>query len=225
MTLGTGAVTPMQMAGAYAVFANGGYQIKPYLIRKVVNGRGEVLSEADPAAVGKQAERVLDARNAFLIDSMLRDVVRSGTGHAAGQRLPRRDLAGKTGTTNDAVDGWFAGYGGKLVAVAWMGYDTPKSLGGREFGGTLALPIWADYMRIALRGEPEVERTPPAGLAQLEGEYLYQEYASAAAQQQPSLWDRLFGGFGGGGAGGPAARPSRPAIEEEERRHKEIYGG
>ena len=181
LALGTGAVTPMQMVAAYAVFANGGYRVGSYLIQKVVDAHGTVVSEAAPIAAGQESARVIDARNAFVMDSMMRDVVRSGTGAIAGQRLPRVDLAGKTGTTSDAVDGWFAGYGGDLVAVAWMGYDDPKSLGGREFGATVALPIWIQYMREALKGKPEFQLAVPPGLAQAEGDWMYQEFSNAGA--------------------------------------------
>ncbi|MDB5916601.1 MAG: penicillin-binding protein, partial [Massilia sp.] len=145
MALGTGAVTPLQMAGAYAVFANGGFAVQPYLISRIEDARGVVIAETKPPAVGLEANRVLDGRNAFVTDSMLRDVTRYGTGADATKKLARGDIAGKTGTTSDAIDGWFAGYGANLVGVAWMGYDEPKSLGGREFGATLAMPIWIDY--------------------------------------------------------------------------------
>ncbi|MBC7453443.1 MAG: PBP1A family penicillin-binding protein, partial [Massilia sp.] len=139
LALGTGAVTPLQMAGAYAIFSNGGYQVKPYLIAMVKDAAGTVIAQTKPAPTLDETARVLDARNAFVVDTMLRDVTRYGTGAAATQRLSRTDIAGKTGTTSDAVDGWFAGYGANVVAVAWMGYDDPKSLGGREFGATLAM--------------------------------------------------------------------------------------
>ncbi|HEY0844871.1 MAG TPA: penicillin-binding protein 1A [Noviherbaspirillum sp.] len=200
MTLGTGSVTPLQMAGAYAVFANGGYQVAPYLIQKVVDGRGNVLFESNPAIAGDEAARVLDPRNAFMVDSMLRDVVNGGTGYAASQRLGRRDLAGKTGTTNEAMDGWFAGYGGDIVGVAWMGYDKPKSLGGKEFGGTVALPVWIDYMRVALRGRPPIQRPVPDGLVQVDGDWMYEEYLGREAVQSvgvnpvTNFFERLFGG-------------------------------
>ncbi|WP_052452394.1 penicillin-binding protein 1A [Noviherbaspirillum autotrophicum] len=199
MTLGTGTVTPLQMASAYAVFANGGYQVAPYLIEKVLDNRGNVLVQSTPAIAGDEAARVLDPRNAFIMDSMLRDVVNSGTGYLASQRLARHDLAGKTGTTNDAMDGWFAGYGGDIVAVAWMGYDKPRSLGNREFGGTVALPIWTDYMRSALRGAAPFQRALPAGIAQVDGDWMYNEYVSrhdpvrAVGDAVKSFWDRLFG--------------------------------
>nr|WP_315467598.1 PBP1A family penicillin-binding protein [uncultured Undibacterium sp.] len=180
MALGTGSVTPLQLAGAYAVFANGGYQVKPWLIQKVVDSKGNVLFEAKVAEQAGEDMRVLDSRNAFVMDTMLREVVRSGTGAAATQKLGRRDLAGKTGTTSDAVDGWFAGYAGNVVAVSWMGFDDPKSLGGREFGATVALPIWIDAMRHALNGKPEFTRPTPENLIFANGKWMYAEYENGA---------------------------------------------
>jgi penicillin-binding protein 1A len=177
LALGTGAVTPLQMAGAYAVFANGGYGVKPYLIARIEDGNGAVLAENKPPSVRQENARVLDARNAWVTDSMLRDVTRYGTGAAATKRLGRADIAGKTGTTSDAIDGWFAGYGGNIVAVAWMGYDEPRSLGGREFGATLALPIWIDYMQVALAKRPEVERPQPEGIMRENDDWIYAEFA------------------------------------------------
>jgi penicillin-binding protein 1A len=179
MALGTGAVTPQQMAGAYAVFANGGYKVQPYLISKIEDARGVVIAEAKKPKIRDEENRVLDERNAFVTDSMLRDVARYGTGAAATQKLDRRDIAGKTGTTSDAMDGWFAGYGANVVAVAWMGYDEPKSLGGREFGATLALPIWIDYMRVALAGRPEEERKVPENVVRQDDDWIYAEYAGS----------------------------------------------
>jgi penicillin-binding protein 1A len=177
MALGTGAVTPLQMAGAYSVFANGGYRITPYLIAKIEDADGNVLSQAKADEPHKDADRVLDPRNAFVTDSMLRDVTRYGTGAAATKLLGRGDLAGKTGTTSDSVDGWFAGYAGNVTAVSWMGYDDPKSLGGREFGATVAMPIWVDYMRVALARRPETERSPPEGVVNDGGDWTFTEFA------------------------------------------------
>jgi penicillin-binding protein 1A len=179
LALGTGAVTPLQMAGAYAVFANGGYQVKPYLVALVKDANGTVLAQPKPYSGPEETSRVLDPRNAFIMDSMLRDVTRYGTGAAATQKLGRADLAGKTGTTSDAVDGWFAGYGANIVGVAWMGYDDPKSLGGREFGATLALPIWIDYMRAALSRLPVQQRAVPEGVQRESEDWIYAEYAGA----------------------------------------------
>ncbi|CAN7422631.1 penicillin-binding protein 1A [Massilia sp. LjRoot122] len=176
LALGTGAVTPLQMAGAYAVFANGGYRVKPYLIAQIRDGNGTILQENKPAAP-QDADRVLDPRAAFIANSMLRDVTRYGTGAAAVKQLGRSDIAGKTGTTSDAIDGWFAGYGGKVVAVAWMGYDEPRSLGGREFGATLALPIWIDYMRVALaKVPPQEEQLEPEGVVREDDDWVLEEF-------------------------------------------------
>ena len=176
LTLGSGSVTPLQMASAYAVFANGGFKVTPRLIQKITDAYGTILLETPLPTVRQDDQRVIDSRNAFVMDSMLREVARSGTGALATQRLGRNDLAGKTGTTNDAQDGWFAGYSGDVVAVAWMGYDQPKSLGGREFGATLALPIWIDYMRQVLSGKPTSERIQPKGVSFISGDWLYDEF-------------------------------------------------
>jgi penicillin-binding protein 1A len=196
--LGTGSVTPLQMAGAYSVFANGGFQINPYLIQKVVDTRGAVLFEAKPVAVAQEADRVLDARNAFVTSSLLHEVTVSGTA-AASQKLGRSDLAGKTGTSSDAVDGWFAGFAGPVTSVAWMGYDEPQSLGGREFGATLALPIWMDFMAVALKGKPPYTMAPPAGVSQQQGDWVYDEFQGSAAKPaiDLDLMDRLKSLLGG----------------------------
>jgi penicillin-binding protein 1A len=172
MALGAGLVTPLQSASAYSVFANGGYRVNPYLIAEVTDARGVVISRAQPLVAGRDAPRTVDPRNAYIMNSLLHSVATAGTG-AASNALHRNDLQGKTGTTNDAKDGWFAGYQQSLVAVAWMGYDQPKSLGSREFGAQLALPIWMDYMARALRGVPQAEPEMPAGVANVDGELFY----------------------------------------------------
>ena len=161
LALGAGSVTPMQMARGYGTFANEGYLVEPYLIGKIVDDHGTLLAEARPVRAGQEARQVLDQRNAFLMDSMLREVVRHGTGSRA-MSLGRTDLAGKTGTTNEFNDAWFCGYQSSQVAVVWVGYDTPRKLG--ETGGVAALPIWMSYMERALRGVPEGNRTIPDGV-------------------------------------------------------------
>ncbi|MFC5300891.1 penicillin-binding protein 1A [Azospira restricta] len=205
MTLGSGSVTPLQMASAYAVFANGGYRVTPRLIEKITDARGKVLWQAPPPPARDDGQRAIDPRNAFIIDSMLREVVRSGTAAVASHRLGRNDLAGKTGTTSNAVDGWFAGYAGNVVAVSWMGYGQPRSLGGREFGATLALPIWIDYMRQALSGKPPSERTPPPGVSLIDGDWVYDEFRgedgvkALDVEVSPfrSIFDAIRRAFGG----------------------------
>jgi penicillin-binding protein 1A len=170
------------------VFANGGYSVEPYLIAKIVDGDGKIISEVKPRATLPDDARVIDPRNAYVTDSMLRQVTRTGTGGAVA-RLGRPDLAGKTGTSSDAVDGWFAGYGGGIVAVSWMGYDDSRSLGGKEFGATVALPIWIDYMKVAMQSRPPQERPVPAGLTQVDGEWLYDEFTGDAARHTLDMED------------------------------------
>lgn len=174
LALGAGAVTPLQMVGAYSVFANGGYKINPYLISRITDANGKVLTETRPVQAGNEEIRVIDERNAFLIDSMLKDVVRFGTATPA-LALKRTDLAGKTGTTNDSVDAWFAGYQPKLVGIAWMGFDQPRNMGNRETGGGLALPIWMGFMQTALKNIPMEERAVPNGIIAADGDYFYVE--------------------------------------------------
>lgn len=176
MALGAGSVTPMQMVSAYAVFANGGYRIDPWLITRVTDHKGKTLSEFTPPPLAEQA-RAIDARNAFIMQSLLQEVTRSGTAARAQATLKRPDLYGKTGTTNDQVDAWFAGFQPHLAAVSWIGYDQPRNLGSRETGGGLSLPIWISYMEQALKGVPVVESQAPPGVVNLGGEWFYEEYA------------------------------------------------
>jgi penicillin-binding protein 1A len=163
MALGAGSVTAWQMARAYAVFANGGFLVQPYFIQKIVDDRGNPLALAQPKRAGDETLRAIDARNAFVMDNMMQDVTRIGTG-ARAARLGRSDLAGKTGTTNEFVDAWFAGYNPNLVAIAWVGFDQPKTLGKNQTGGVVALPIWVGYMEKALVGTPEASRQTPDGV-------------------------------------------------------------
>jgi penicillin-binding protein 1A len=166
MALGAGSVTVWQMARAYSVFANGGYLIQPFFILKIVDDRGNPLALANPKRAGDESLRVLDPRNAFIMDNMMQDVTRYGTA-ARAARLGRSDLAGKTGTTNEFVDAWFAGYQPSLVGISWMGFDQPKSLGKNQTGGVIALPIWIGYMEKALKEIPEAPRTVPPGLVSM----------------------------------------------------------
>jgi len=166
MGLGAGSVTPLQMASAYAVFANGGYRVNPYLISKITDSKGTTLSVAKPSLAGAEAERVIDPRNAFIMTSMLRDVIAYGTATRA-QSLGRKDIAGKTGTTNEHVDAWFAGYTPSIVGIAWIGYDQPRPLGNNETGGVAALPIWISYMQRVLKNVPERALETPEGVLSL----------------------------------------------------------
>jgi penicillin-binding protein 1A len=176
MALGAGSVTPMQMATGYSVFANGGYRVNPYLITKVTDQMGKTLSEFTPPALDESA-RAIEARNAFVMTSLLQEVTRSGTAARAQATLKRNDIYGKTGTTNDSMDAWFAGYHPTLTAVTWIGYDTPRKLGDRETGGGLSLPVWISYMQHALEGVPVAEPVPPAGLSHDSGDWTYTEFS------------------------------------------------
>jgi penicillin-binding protein 1A len=204
LALGAGAVTPLQMAGAYSVFANGGYKITPYLISKVTDANGKVLSQAAPDRSGDEKNRVIDERNAFLMDSMMKDVVRFGTATKA-LILKRPDIAGKTGTTNDSIDAWFAGYQSKLVGIAWIGFDQPRNLGNRETGGGLALPIWIGYMQKALKNIPVEERPVPEGIIMADGEYYYAENPPGMGVQS----------LEGNTRGTPAEEKQKDAVKNE----------
>ena len=249
MALGAGTVTPLQMAGAYAVFANGGYRVPPYLITKVTNNEGQVLMEAKPALAGNESARAIDARTAFVADVMMRNNVATGTANRATQ-LKRADVAGKTGTTNDSIDAWFAGYTPGLVGVAWMGFDQPRSLGDRETGGGAALPIWIDYMAKALKKVPERKLNEPGGLLRADGTYYFKEFPpgqaiasigldedplrdlldtlginDAVAQAQASPLQRLFGGGAPPPPPPPASASNPPPVLPPAGRRADPWGG
>ncbi len=188
MALGAGSVTPLQMASAYGVFATGGYRVNPYLISKVTDARGHLVHKVTPPALD-ESMRVLNARNAFMMNSLLQEVTRSGTAARAQAMLKRTDVYGKTGTTNDSHDAWFCGYQHDLVAVVWMGYDNPRKLGDRETGGGLSLPIWIDYMSVALKGRAESEPLPPEGVVNIGGEWYYEEYVQGGGVSSLGLDD------------------------------------
>ena len=189
MALGAGSVTPMQMAVGYSVFANGGFRVNPWLIAKVTEQRGKVLVESAPPVL-TEVDRAIDGRNAFMMSQLLQEVTRSGTAARAQSMLKRRDLYGKTGTTNDSMDTWFAGYQPTLTAVTWIGYDTPRKLGDRETGGGLSLPIWISYMETALQGVPVTEPTAPEGVVFQGGEWYYDEYAQGAGVTAVGINDK-----------------------------------
>jgi len=193
MALGAGSVTPMQMVGGISVFANGGYRVSPYIIARITDASGKVVAQAKGAKAGDEAARAIDARNAFIMDSMMRDVVRKGTATQA-LRLRRSDLAGKTGTTNDSFDAWFVGYSPKLAGAAWVGFDQPHKLGDRETGGGLALPIWINYMAVALSGVPDEAAKAPPGVVQINGEWYL-------AEVPPGKGIASLGGGGDSGLG------------------------
>jgi penicillin-binding protein 1A len=189
MALGAGSVTPMQMASAYSVFANGGYRINPWLIERVTEQKGKMLVQTKPLALD-QSMRTISARNAFIMDSLLQEVTRTGTGASAQAKLKRPDLYGKTGTTNDSMDAWFAGFQPTLTAITWIGYDTPHKLGDRETGGGLSLPVWIQFMAQALKNVPVMEPSVPEGVVNSGGEWFYYEYAKGAGVSSLGLNDK-----------------------------------
>jgi penicillin-binding protein 1A len=191
MALGAGSVTPLQMATGFGVFANGGYRVQPMLVARVTDARGRVLSETRPPALDESL-RTIDARNAYVMTSLMQEVTRSGTAARAQATLKRPDIYGKTGTTNDSMDAWFAGYHPTLVAVVWIGYDTPRKLGSNETGGGLSLPVWIDFMLHALKGVPVLEAgNPPEGLVQVGNEWIYDEYAAGQGVSSVGLDEKL----------------------------------
>jgi penicillin-binding protein 1A len=178
LALGAGSVTPLQLASAYATLANGGWRQPPVVIERILDAHGKLLFEAPPPQPPAEEQRAIPARNVFLTGRLLNEVTRVGTAARAQRQLQRSDVYGKTGTTSDAVDAWFAGFQPSVAAVAWMGFDVPRSLGERESGGGLALPIWLDYMAAALKGVPVAPLEPPAGgLVRNADGWLYEEWA------------------------------------------------
>lgn len=182
LALGAGTVTPLQLATGYSVFANDGYRVQPYLIDYITDGSDEVVMRAKPVVAGDNNARAIDERTAYVMNDMLREVATSGTGSRASAALNRRDIGGKTGTTNDSHDAWFAGFTPDLVGVAWMGFGQPRSLGAGETGGGLAMPIWINYMQSALQGLPQKPvRSMPTGLSKINGNFFFDEYPSNKA--------------------------------------------
>jgi len=195
MALGAGSVTPMQMATAYSVFANQGFLVQPHLITRISDPKGKVLVDSPPPEQPTEEQRAIPARNAYVMGSLLQEVTRSGTAARAQAMLKRTDLYGKTGTTNDAMDAWFAGYQPNLAAVVWIGYDNPRKLGDRETGGGLSLPVWISFMETALHSQPVTVPSVPEGLVQVGGEWIFEEYASGGVKSL-GLGDSAAAGVG-----------------------------
>ena len=213
MALGAGSVTPMQLAVGYSVFANGGYRVNPYLIARVTDHKGRIISET-PAPVLSESQRAIEPRNAFIMDSLLQEVTRAGTAARAQATLKRPDLYGKTGTTNDSVDAWFAGFQPTITAVTWIGYDTPRNLGSRETGGGLSLPVWISFMQQALKGVPVMEPSVPAGVVNIGGEWFYEEFSRNAGVASLGLQDR---------AANVSVQPGEAPEPEERRRIMDLF--
>jgi penicillin-binding protein 1A len=207
MALGAGSVTPMQMATGYSVFANGGYRVQPHLITRIADHKDRVLVDSPTPTQPDEAQRAIPARNAYVMSSLLQEVTRSGTAARAQATLKRPDVYGKTGTTNDAMDAWFAGYQPNLAAVVWIGYDTPRKLGDRETGGGLSLPVWISFMETALRNVPVSEPAVPEGLVNVAGDWMYNELSKDGSITTLGV-----------GAESTAAKPAPlPAGEEKSR--------
>ena len=213
MALGAGSVTPMQMASAYSVFANGGYRVNPWLVAKVTDQRGKVLVETK-APVLDESVRTISPRNAFMMTNLLGEVTLRGTAAAAQRILKRPDVYGKTGTTNDSIDAWFAGYQPTLTAITWIGYDTPRNLGARETGGGLALPVWINFMETALSGVPVVVPVAPEGVTNAGGDWFYTEYGRSTGVTSLGVDDAPAAP---GSTGNGAATPPPPPNEERNR--------
>ncbi|WP_374981960.1 penicillin-binding protein 1A [Pseudomonas solani] len=216
LALGTATLTPMEIASGWSTFANGGYKIQPYLIDRIESRDGKVIFTANPPSVPKDdapgtevaqtvaapdsrlpsvehqepavAERIVDARTTYILNSMLQDVIKRGTGRRA-LSMGRGDIAGKTGTTNESKDSWFSGYNADYVTTVWVGFDQPESLGRHEYGGTVALPIWMTYMSAALKDKPEHVLPEPEGILTLRIDPLS---GRAAAPGAPNAFFELF---------------------------------
>ena len=199
MALGAGSVTPLQLSVGYSAFANGGFRVNPHLITKVTDQMGKVLSQYTPIELDETAKAV-EPRNAFMMSHLLQEVARSGTASRATQVLKRSDIYGKTGTTNDSMDAWFAGYQPTLAAVTWIGYDTPRKLGDKETGGGLALPVWISFMQKALQNVPITEIPAPEGVIRDGADWFYQEFTRSSGVVSLGLGGSADGNMGGGGA-------------------------
>ena len=210
MALGAGSVTPMQMASAYSVFANGGYLVQPHLILQISDPKGKVLVESPPPAQPDESQRAITPRNAYVMSSLLQEVTRSGTAARAQAMLKRHDIYGKTGTTNDAMDAWFAGYNPQVTGIVWIGYDTPRKLGDRETGGGLSLPVWISFMETALRSVPQSDYPVPEGLVNVGGEWVFEEFARGGVSSL-GLGDK------------PDGKPAPLPAGEEKRRILDLF--
>ena len=174
MALGTGETTPLRMAEAYTVFANGGYKVSAHVIDKIYDSQGRLRAQMQPLVAGENAPQVIDPRNAYIMYRIMQDVVRYGTARGA-LSIGRSDIAGKTGTTNDNKDAWFVGFNPSVVTAVYVGFDKPRSMGRAGYGGMIALPVWVDYMRFALKGTESKGMKVPEGIVAKGGEYYMKE--------------------------------------------------
>ena len=189
MALGSGSVTPLQMSVAYDTFATGGYRVNPMLITRVTDSRGKVLLDDAPKPLADPM-RVIEPRNAFIMNTLLNSNTKFGTAAKAQATLKRPDVYGKTGTTNDSLDAWFCGFQPTLSAIVWIGYDNPRKLGDHETGGGLALPVWIEFMQQALKDVPVADLVPPDGVMNVNGEWYFNEFGPASGVSGVGLDDK-----------------------------------
>lgn len=224
MALGTGETTPLKMAEGYAVFANGGYRVSSYVIDKIYDSQGRLRAQMQPLVAKENAPQAIDPRNAYIMYRMMQDVVRHGTATRANA-VGRSDIAGKTGTTNDNKDAWFVGFNPELVAAVYIGYDKPRSMGRAGYGGTIAVPVWVDYMRFALNGVAVKGMASPDGVVSRGGEYYLREQQTTNPElpldnrsSRPVRSEEVDSSTRGGAEAGPAeqgggdAAPAAPAT-------------
>ena len=214
MALGAGAVTPLQMASAYSVFANGGYRVNPMLISRITDTQGPRDQRGARCRCSTNRCATIDARNAFVMTSLLQEVTHIGTAAKAGRALKRPDIYGKTGTTNDSLDAWFAGWQKNIVAVVWIGYDNPRKLGDRETGGGLALPVWIDYMKTVLKGVPVQEPTAARRRGQPERRVVLRGVRARHRRQQPRPRGQAAAGAAERGRAQEHPRPVPPLAAQ-----------
>ena len=210
MALGTGETTPLRIAEGYSVFANGGYKVSAYVIDKIYDSQGRLKAQMQPLVAGENAPQAIDPRNAYIMYKIMQDVVRVGTARGAAA-LGRSDIAGKTGTTNDNKDAWFVGFNPSVVTAVYIGFDKPRSMGRAGYGGTIAVPVWVEYMRFALKGTSVKPMKAPEGVVANDGEVYMRERMTTSSDLA----------LDNSGVAPRPAQPARRAVPNENRRRAE----
>ena len=210
MALGTGETTPLRIAEGYSVFANGGYKVSAYVIDKIYDSQGRLRAQMQPLVAGENAPQAIDPRNAYIMYKIMQDVVRVGTARGAAA-LGRSDIAGKTGTTNDNKDAWFVGFNPSVVTAVYIGFDKPRSMGRAGYGGTIAVPVWVEYMRFALKGTSVKPMKTPEGVVEKGGEVYMRERMTTSSDLA----------LDNSGVAPRPAQPARRAVPNENRRRAE----
>ena len=210
MALGTGETTPLRIAEGYSVFANGGYKVSAYVIDKIYDSQGRLRAQMQPLVAGENAPQAIDPRNAYIMYKIMQDVVRVGTARGAAA-LGRSDIAGKTGTTNDNKDAWFVGFNPSVVTAVYIGFDKPRSMGRAGYGGTIAVPVWVEYMRFALKGTSVKPMKTPEGVVEKGGEVYMRERMTTSSDLA----------LDNSGVAPRPAQPARRAVPNENRHRAE----